>query len=103
MRKFKRIATGLFLLLVFLAGIAFSFLNNTPVPLSLGFRVFEARPLALWVILAFAVGAILGLLFGSGISRYFRTQRELRDLRKRLHASETEVSKLRSLSLKDIR
>ncbi|MFM1895694.1 MAG: hypothetical protein RLZZ385_768 [Pseudomonadota bacterium] len=101
MRKFKRIATGLFLLLVFLAGISFSFLNDTPVPLSLGLWSFAPRPVALWIIMAFAIGGLLGLLFGTGISHYFRSQREIRELRKRLRAAETEAGKLRNMPLQD--
>lgn len=103
MQKFLRFLASLFLLLVFLAAIAFAFLNTTEVGLSLWLWQLSPQPVAVWVISAFALGGILGLLFGTGLARYFKTRRELNQLRKRVRDAEAEVANLRQLSLKDIK
>lgn len=103
MQKLLQFLASLFLILVFLAAIAFSFLNTTEVGLSLGLWVFAPQPLAVWVISAFALGGLLGLLFGTGIASYFKTRRELSQLRKRLRDAEAEVGNLRAISLKEVK
>lgn len=64
MNKLIRLFGWIFLILVFLASIAFSFFNTGLVPLSFGFVVLSPQPLALWVVLAFALGGLIGLLLG---------------------------------------
>jgi putative membrane protein len=72
MNKLMRLIAWIFLFLVFLASIAFSFFNTEPVPLSFGFVVLSPQPLSLWVVLAFASGGLLGLLLGFGMSGNWR-------------------------------
>lgn len=79
----RALALG-FLVVVFLLSVVFSFFNTQLVPLSLGFMVFSAQPLALWVLGAFALGGLLGQLFGSGLFRRWRTEREIAQLRARI-------------------
>lgn len=64
MNKLIRLFAWIFLFLVFLASIAFSFFNTELVPLSFGFVVLSPKPLSLWVVLAFALGGLIGLLLG---------------------------------------
>ncbi|MEX2130353.1 MAG: lipopolysaccharide assembly protein LapA domain-containing protein [Pseudohongiellaceae bacterium] len=103
MTKLMQFLGSLFLLLVFLAVIAFSMLNTARVGLSLWLWDFAPQPVSVWIILAFVLGGSLGLLFGTGFSHYFKTRRELIQLRKRAHLAETEVARLRSLALKEIK
>lgn len=72
MYNLTRLLVWFFLLLVFFAGIGFSFLNTTPVPLSLGVWTFSPQPVAIWVVAAFALGGFLGLLIGSGLGRLLK-------------------------------
>jgi uncharacterized integral membrane protein len=101
MHKLIRILAAIFLLLVFFATVGFSFLNTTPVALSMGFWEFAPQPLAVWVVAAFALGGLLGLLFATGFSKYLKNKLELRRLRKQLSIVEAENNKLRSLSVKE--
>ena len=101
MQKLIRILAAIFLLLVFFATVGFSFLNTTPVGLSLGFWEFTPQPLAVWVVSSFAFGGMLGLIFATGVSKFFKNKLELRRLRKQLSLAEAENSKLRKLSIKD--
>jgi uncharacterized integral membrane protein len=102
MHKLIRLLVLTFLLLVFLASVGFAFVNRTPVELSLGFWTFAPQPVAVWVISSFALGGVLGLLFGAGIRRYLKDRFEIRRLRKQLKTTEQEADRLKSLSLKDI-
>ena len=102
MHKSRRLLTALFLLLVFIASVDFSFLNTVQVPLSLGSWEFSPQSLALWIISAFALGGLLRLVFAVGVSNYFKKQTEKRRLRKQLKLAESELSKLRSISTKSL-
>lgn len=75
MNKLMRLFAWIFLFLVFLASIAFSFFNTEPVPLSFGFVVLSPQPLSLWVVLAFAVGGLVGLFLGVGMSGSLRNSK----------------------------
>jgi len=100
MHKFRRFLAALFLLLVFFTTVGFSFLNTTQIPLSMGFWEFSPQPLALWVILAFALGGSLGLIFAAGVLSFFKKKMEIRRLRKQLKLAESQLSKLRNPSTK---
>ena len=102
MRKLGNILSGLFLLLVFIASITFTYFNTAEIGLSFGSIVFSPRPVSVWIVGAFVCGGLLGLLMGLGIFRQLRMRAELRRLRRDLEKSEAEVNKLRSLSLKDL-
>lgn len=84
MSSITRVMALGFLVSVFLLSVGFSFFNTQQVPLSLGFMVLAAQPLALWVLGAFALGGILGLLLGSGLFRHWRKEREIAQLRARI-------------------
>ncbi len=93
MNKLVRFCTWIFLFLVFLASIAFSFFNTQLVSLSFGFMVMSPQPLSLWVVLAFALGGLFGLCLGAGFFRNWRSRAELQALRDQLVAMELEMNK----------
>lgn len=86
MRQFKWWASVILLLLIVLISAGFSLWNTTPVPLSLGFHTFAERPLAVWLIVAFCLGGLVGLLAGSGLISQFRLRRRIRQLERELEA-----------------
>ncbi len=81
MSTLSRAIALIVLVLIFLLSVGFSFFNTQQVPLSFGFFVLSAQPLALWVLGAFATGGVLGLLLGSGLFRRWRQAREITHLR----------------------
>jgi uncharacterized membrane protein YciS (DUF1049 family) len=70
-RKFLSILIALAMLVL---GAFFAVQNQTAVPLDLLVISFAERSVALWVLLAFAVGGVLGLLTSLGIILRLRTQ-----------------------------
>jgi len=88
MSTILRVLSHCLLAVVFLLSVVFSFFNSQPVPLSLGFMAFSAQPLALWLLAAFALGGLLGLLLGSGWSRRWRKEREIAQLHTRITSLE---------------
>lgn len=102
MRRLANFLSGLFLVLVFVATVAFAQLNTVPVSVSLGGRTLPPLPVSAWIVGAFVAGGALGLLLGLRLLRRIRARAEIRRLRNRLSAAEQEVARLRSLSLKDL-
>lgn len=103
MRQLTRLLSAFFLLLVFAVSITFSYYNSTPVGISMGSWQLQPLPLSVWIIGAFVSGGLLGLLLGVGIFRNLKSRAEIRRLRKDLTDAKEEVSKLRSLSLRDVK
>jgi len=101
MHNLFRLAAWIFLLLVFFASIGFSFLNTTPVPLSFGFWAFSPQPVAIWIVGAFALGGLLGVLFGTGLGRILKTRREIRRLREQLASANQKIVEPEVLPSKD--
>lgn len=83
------------MILVFFASIGFSFVNTEQVPLSLGFWEFAPQPVALWVISAFTLGGLLGVIFATSVSGFFKRKMEIRQLRKQLTSAEAELKKIK--------
>ena len=102
MQRLVRFLAWLFLLLVFSASIAFSFFNTTAVALSFGFFELPEQPVALWVIGAFVLGGLCGLMLGSGFMRNIKARYQFNRLQKKLTLSEKEVARLKALTLKDL-
>ncbi len=92
MNKLMRIFAWCLLFLVFVASIVFSYANPEPVSLSFGFTTLSPQPLAVWVIAAFVMGGILGVLLGIGLVRNLRLRLELRRLRSQLLKTEQELT-----------
>ena len=75
-------------------GMLFSLGNDMQVPLDLMIYTFEPKSLALWVLLAFALGGVLGIMASTLI--LFRTRARLNATKRQLDRAREEVSKLRS-------
>lgn len=102
MRKLGNLFSGLFLILVFVASITFSYFNSAPVEISFGNIVFPAVPVSVWIVGAFVSGGLLGLVLGLGLFRQLRSRAEIRRLEKELAEARQEVKQLRSVSLRDL-
>jgi lipopolysaccharide assembly protein A len=73
------------LLLVVAVGVLFAVQNTTPIALDLLVVALPERSLALWVLLAFALGGIIGMLTSVGIvwrlrAALLKTNRQVRKL-----------------------
>lgn len=79
MSKLTRFIAGLFFLLIVLAGFIFASNNSVEVPLWIGIDL-APQSLAVWVILAFAWGGVLGLLLGYGLFRRIKAQLKINKL-----------------------
>ncbi len=93
MSTLSRAMAWLVLVVIFLLSVGFSFFNTQQVPLSFGFLVLSAQPLALWVLGAFAAGGLLGLLLGAGLFRRWRQAREITQLRAQISRLEKEAAR----------
>ena len=103
MRQLTQLLSAFFLLLVFAVSITFSYYNSTPVAIGIGSWQLQTLPVSVWIIGAFVSGGLLGLLLGLGLFRNLKSRVEIRRLTKALKDAEEEVSKLRSLSLRDVK
>jgi putative membrane protein len=84
------------LVLVFIAGVAFvgamfATANDTPVPLDMLIYTFEPKTLSLWVLGAFALGGVLGMLASSVI--LLRMRASLGSARRQLDKTRDELDK----------
>jgi putative membrane protein len=91
MHNLVRLVVWIFLLLVFISSIGFSFLNTTPVPLSFGAWTMSPQPVAFWIVSAFALGGVLGLVFGTGLRRLLNDRREIRRMRAQLDSVKKQL------------
>ena len=80
-------------------GVLFALQNEIPVPLDLLVVSFEPRSLALWLLIAFALGGILGMLMSSLL--VLRTRTALGSANRQLNRNRAELDKLRTAGLKD--
>jgi uncharacterized membrane protein YciS (DUF1049 family) len=94
MKFLRKIITILIVLATTGVGVLFALQNKVPVPLDLLVYTFEPKSLALWVLAAFALGGLLGLLISSVIM--VRMQASLGSSKRQLAKARTEVDKLRS-------
>ncbi len=75
-------------------GALFALQNEATVPLDVLVYTFAPRSVALWVLAAFALGGIAGLLMASLL--VLRLRARLRLLRRQLNKTQGEVDSLRS-------
>ena len=86
MRFLRNLLTFLLLCGVLLVGMSFAVQNTVPVPLDLLFIQLAERSLALWVLLAFAVGGVIGMLTNIGL--VLRLRASLMGANRRLRVAE---------------
>ena len=84
MKHFKRWLLIVLMLCLLILSIGFSLWNTELIPLSFGVITFSARPLSVWIVLAFSFGVLLGLLLGSGLFRHLRLRRRIEQLENEL-------------------
>ena len=84
MKRFKRWLIILLMLILILLSTGFALWNTQAVPLSFGLFSFEARPLSVWIIISFSLGAFSGLLLGAGLIRHLQLRHRIRQLEQEL-------------------
>ncbi|MFL1466028.1 LapA family protein [Marinobacter sp. DUT-3] len=84
------------LLVLFLVLLALVFSLNNQMAVSLNFLVFETQPhgVAVWIIMSFVIGALIGVLIT--MLATFRTSVSRRNLQKRLARTEQALEKSRA-------
>jgi len=93
MKFLRNLLTVVIVLATVAVGVLFALQNKMPVPLDLLVYTFEPRSLALWVLAAFAVGGVLGMLISSVI--LVRMQASLATVKRQLAKARAEADKLR--------
>jgi uncharacterized integral membrane protein len=99
MTLIRKLLTLLVILTTIVIGVLFALQNTALVPLDLLIYTFEPKSLALWVLVAFAVGGLLGMAAASGM--VLRLRASLRVANRKLIKAGAEVDKLRTVGLKD--
>lgn len=99
MRFLKRLVVVLLVIAVLLVGILFTLHNTTPVTIDLILVTLPQASLSLWILGAFALGGVLGILLSSLMLMSLKTR--LYYLNKKMQSSRQELNKLRTSGLKD--
>ena len=99
MKLLRKMFTVLLVLATIAVGILFALQNEAPVPVDILIYSFGERSLALWLLVAFALGGTVGMLTSSGIVLRLRTS--LRMTNRRLVKASAELDRLRTAGLKD--
>jgi len=95
MRKILWVLIAIVLILV---GLSFAMLNPDSAQLNL-YAIQMTLPIAVWLVLALALGAIAGICSTMGI--ILRQRRELKRWRKQANEAQRELSELRKLPIRD--
>jgi lipopolysaccharide assembly protein A len=98
MRWIRRLLVIAVLLLVLVFGLLFALQNGASVPLDVLVAQLAERPLAVWLLIFFALGGVAGMLASS--VALIKLQASRFRLRRRLETCEKELSELKSVSLK---
>lgn len=80
-------------------GVLFALQNETPVALDVLVYTFAPKSLALWLLSAFAIGGLVGMLLSSFL--LVRQRASLGSANRKLTRARAEVDKLRTAGLKD--
>jgi len=94
----KRLVWLTLALVVIAIGLSFAMLNPAATELDFYFGRL-ALPLSLWLVIAFAMGALLGMVAALGIITRQRWQ--LAKLRREVASSRDELSELRKLPIRN--
>ncbi len=99
MNVLRKVIALLVILAMVAVGVLFALQNHQPVGLDLLVYEFAPRSLALWLLLALALGGVLGLLASSVI--ILRLRGGLAIARRKLEKSKLELDRLRVAGIKD--
>jgi len=94
MKLLRNLLTVLIVLATLVAGVLFALQNKIPVPLDLLFYTFAPQSIALWILVAFALGGLLGMIVSAAI--LVRTRASLGSCRRQLDRTVAELGTLRS-------
>lgn len=97
MKLLRKFIVLLIVLAMVAAGMLFALQNREPVGLDLLFITFEPRSVALWILLAFALGGLLGVLASSAVILGQRAGRTALD--RQLQKANAELDRLRTAGL----
>ncbi len=100
MKYIRNILTAIFLLGVIAAGILFAVQNQDAVPLDVLVHTFEPRSIALWVLAAFGIGGLAGLLVSSLM--LLRSRASLGSARRQLARARSELEQARGEAPKTV-
>jgi len=92
MKPLRKILTILIVLAMLAVSVLFALQNKVEVPLDLLVYSFGPQSLALWVLIAFVIGGLLGMVISSVI--LVRTRASLRSVRRQMEKASARVSKL---------
>lgn len=95
MRWLKRLVVVLILALVLAAGLLFSLQNGATAQVDLLVYQTTARPIAVWLLVAFAIGGVIGMVVGS--VALVKMQASRMRLRRQLEHCEKELAQLKTL------
>jgi lipopolysaccharide assembly protein A len=93
-----RIFTYILILIIILFGLTFATLNSTSVTVDYYFSQ-SSLPLSLILVIAFALGCLLGIL--AGFFFILRAKMTNYRLKQRLNLAEREIANLRAIPLQD--
>jgi putative membrane protein len=96
MKLLRKLITVFVVMATLVTGVLFALQNKTPIPLDILVYTFEPQSIALWILFAFALGGVLGMIVSAAI--LVRTSASLGSCRRQLDRTTTELSKLRSES-----
>jgi len=99
MKLLRNLLTLVVVLATVAVGVLFALQNKIPVPLDLLIYTFEPRSFALWLLVALALGGILGMVMSMVI--VVRQRAFLGSANRQLARARAEVDKLRTAGLKD--
>ena len=92
MKPLRKLLTVLVVLAMLIVSVLFALQNKVQVPLDLLVYNFDPQSLALWVLVSFVLGGLLGMIISSVI--LLRTRASLRSARRQLEKARAEISKL---------
>ena len=92
MKPLRKLLTVLIVLAMLLVSVLFALQNKVQVPLDLLVYSIGPQSLALWILVAFVLGGLLGMAISSVI--LLRTRASLRSVRRHLEKAGVEISKL---------
>ncbi len=92
MKLLRNILTLLLILAMIGIGILFSLQNKVAVPLDLLVYTFEPKSLSLWILAAFGLGGVLGMLISSALM--VRLRASLASSKRQLDKTRKELAKL---------
>ena len=98
MRWLARILVIIILLAVLAFGLFFSIQNDAVAPLDLLFVRFAEQRVALWLMLAFAFGGLMGMAVS--LVALWRLKSQQLMLKRQLSSSQKELNKLRATVVK---